>query len=221
MSRENDSGSFAPGPYRPKRFTISLSPVARKRLAERSRNAEIQFRSAHPGDLQPLACNPAAVHTMLYKDLSPTARQAIGTLRGTSGTDLEQARRAVLTRGAAPGLRKSDPCAEPAQVAQGMNALLEDMKGFWDSGNAGDAIAALADLSHRFFWIHPFLDGNGHVWRLILIALARSAGLEASPGWRVAVRPYGASFSLALQQYPNQPGLLQSELANYFKRSGH
>lgn len=214
MSR--DTGSFDPGPSGPTKLKMSLDPAAKTRMVQRCQHAEIQFRTAPLATLQPLACNPMALHTLLYDDLCPSLPQAIGTCRGAPGTALEQARRVVLTRGMAPGLKKTDPCIEPALVAQSMVTLLADIQAFWDKQHSGDALLILSELTHRFFWIHPFLDGNGRVWRLALIALARSAGLAASTRWQVAARPYSASFSLALQKFSTQPRLLQSELAAYF-----
>lgn len=39
-----------------------------------------------------------------------------------------------------------------------------------DLGNV-DAIVAAAAAHHRFLWLHPFLDGNGRVARLMSDAL--------------------------------------------------
>jgi Fic family protein len=46
-------------------------------------------------------------------------------------------------------------------------------------------ILAIAAAHHRFLWIHPFLDGNGRVTRLMSYAALRYQGV-GSPLWSVA-----------------------------------
>ncbi len=44
-------------------------------------------------------------------------------------------------------------------------------------------LIAIVAAHHRFAWIHPFLDGNGRVGRLITDAALRAAGLESYGAW--------------------------------------
>ncbi len=53
-----------------------------------------------------------------------------------------------------------------------------------DLGNV-DAIVAAAAAHHRFLWLHPFLDGNGRVARLMSYALLRES-LDTGGIWSVA-----------------------------------
>lgn len=48
-----------------------------------------------------------------------------------------------------------------------------------------DAIQAAACAHHRFLWLHPFLDGNGRVARLMSYAMLREA-LDTGGLWSVA-----------------------------------
>lgn len=48
-----------------------------------------------------------------------------------------------------------------------------------------DAIVAAATAHHRFLWIHPFVDGNGRVARLMSYAVLREA-LDTGGIWSVA-----------------------------------
>jgi Fic family protein len=48
-----------------------------------------------------------------------------------------------------------------------------------------DRAVVIAALHHRLLWVHPFMDGNGRVARLISHALLRRAGI-GSPLWSVA-----------------------------------
>ena len=57
----------------------------------------------------------------------------------------------------------------------------------WAYGRLGrsDAIVAIAAAHHRFVWIHPFLDGNGRVARLMSHAMMLDA-LDSGGVWSVA-----------------------------------
>ena len=48
-----------------------------------------------------------------------------------------------------------------------------------------DTILASASAHHRLAWIHPFLDGNGRVMRLMSYAVLREA-LDTGGVWSVA-----------------------------------
>ena len=49
-----------------------------------------------------------------------------------------------------------------------------------------ERVIAYAASHHRLAWIHPFLDGNGRVARLLTTVYARKIGLGAAGLWSVA-----------------------------------
>lgn len=68
---------------------------------------------------------------------------------------------------------------------QDVPKLMSDFCQIYHPGRyAGDRklIAAMA-AHHRFVWIHPFIDGNGRVGRLLTDTLLRSIGLESEGVW--------------------------------------
>ena len=73
-------------------------------------------------------------------------------------------------------------------VAISAGALPRFLRRFEDAysklGNVGSIVAAAA-AHHRFLWLHPFLDGNGRIARLMSYALLREC-LDTGGIWSVA-----------------------------------
>ena len=44
-------------------------------------------------------------------------------------------------------------------------------------------VIAMAAMHHRFLWIHPFVDGNGRIARLLIEAYLLKCGLDAGGVW--------------------------------------
>lgn len=70
---------------------------------------------------------------------------------------------------------------EPADLSRLMERFCEI---YHPSRFNGDRkLIAIMAAHHRFAWIHPFLDGNGRVGRLITDAALKAAGLESYGAW--------------------------------------
>lgn len=63
--------------------------------------------------------------------------------------------------------------------------FLEHFAWAYQKRGATDAIVSLAAAHHRFAWIHPFLDGNGRVARLMSHAMLLDA-LDTGGVWSIA-----------------------------------
>lgn len=163
------------------------------------------------------------IHHALFDGLAPPEwPDAAGTWRGTPGSSLATAPRAVFLARRLPGLRFRDLCLPAEAVPDAMATLAEALQKLWDDAPGrtdpwrDDAFVALAAVTARFFAIHPFMDGNGHVWRLALPVLAARLGLSTRPDWTIHRRPYGPTFSLALQWYADHPTVLADHLRRWF-----
>ncbi len=166
------------------------------------------------------------LHHDLFEGLAPPDwPDAAGTWRGTAGSSIATAPRAVFLTRRLPGLRYRDTCLAADQVEAAMAGLQADIRQLWQDRPGRDdpwrdaAFAALAAVTARFFAIHPFLDGNGHLWRLTLPFLAARLDLEARESWTIHRRPYGPEFSLALQWHGDHPSVLAAELRRWFRPS--
>ena len=165
-----------------------------------------------------------ALHATLFNGLAPAAfPDAAGVWRGTSGSSIETAPRAVFLACRLPGLKYRDICLPADEVPAAMVEFENEVLHLWQDRPGQDdawrdaAFQALAGLTARFFAIHPFMDGNGQVWRLMLPFLAARLGLETRSEWTVHQRPYGPEFSLALQWHADHPSLLADQLRRWFR----
>lgn len=154
------------------------------------------------------------LHRHLFGDLAPGVA---GVYRGTPATAVETSARAVFLARRHPGLRARDPCPGPQSVGPAMAVLGDRIGALWDSPPRGDAaFDALAAVTHGFLSIHPYLDGNGHVFRLMATTLGPRLGLAPRADFTLHPRPYDHLMSLSLQWYPDHPGLLSAYLRRWF-----
>ncbi len=162
------------------------------------------------------------LHRALFAPLLPPARRGFaGQYRGTPGTPVERSARAVFVARRAPGLKPRDLCTPAAEVAAAMAALAQRIEALWRAAEPAPpspdaAFAQLAEVSHGFLAVHPYVDGNGHVFRLTLPVFAARLGLAARPDWTAHPRPYDHVLSLCLQWYPHHPLLLACYLRRWF-----
>lgn len=87
-----------------------------------------------------------------------------------------------------PGQLRERDVQVGRHVAISPGAVGRFLKHFeWAYGRQGrsDAITSIAAAHHRFVWIHPFLDGNGRVARLMSHAMMLDA-LDTGGVWSVA-----------------------------------
>lgn len=203
------------------------SPRAGTVVADRCAQAEAALAAMAPDARLQALRDTRALHHGLFEGLAPPAfPDAAGTWRGTPGSSIAAAPRAVFLARRLPGVRFRDLCLPPDQVAPAMAELDAAITAHWQDrpGHADPwrdaAFRAMADLTARFFAIHPFMDGNGHVWRLVLPCLADRLGLQRRAEWSSHRRPYGPEMSLALQWYPDHPTILAAELRRWFRPDG-
>lgn len=200
------------------------SPDAGAIIAQRCDAVEASLAAMDAAARIAALADGRSLHADLFHGLAPAAYpDAAGLWRGTPGSSISGAPRAVFLARRLPGVRYRDLCLPADQVAAEMAKLANRMGQVWQECPGRNdpwrdaAFQALADLTAGFFAIHPFMDGNGRVWRLSLPLLAARLGLERRAEWTVHRRPYGPTFSLALQWHGDHPSLLAHELRRWFR----
>lgn len=196
------------------RSNLQADATARSDLAARCTALLADLTALPPPAQRALLVDTRPLHRHLFGDVAP---DVAGLYRGTPGTPVSDAARAVFLARRHPGLRPRDPCAPPQAVGPAMNVLGTRIGALWDSPSRGDAaFDALAGVTHGFLATHPYLDGNGHVYRLMASLLAPRLGLTPRPDFTLHPRPYDHLISLCLQWYPDHPGLLSAWLRRWF-----
>ncbi|WP_168184702.1 Fic family protein [Oleiagrimonas sp. MCCC 1A03011] len=152
-------------------------------------------------DLRAFVSDPRPTHRKLYEALTPPDHpEYAGTYRGEPGTSLEN--RIVVVQSPLGG--KPQPLQSPGQVPG-------DMAKMWQSGlqqlfvqqdycTPKDVFEAAVKLFYFFGRIHPFLDGNGHIQRLIFAArIAADSRLTLHDSWTIHPRPYDIEVARVLE----------------------
>lgn len=87
-----------------------------------------------------------------------------------------------------PGAWREQAVAVGVHIPPESESIAALMKSFAETYNPqrfnGDRkLIAIMAAHHRFAWLHPFLDGNGRVGRLITDAALKAVGLDSCGAW--------------------------------------
>lgn len=145
--------------------------------------------------------DPRSIHRFLYDKLVPEGfDEYAGTYRGAAGTSLESRKISAI--------RQTDGMQQvflsPEKVAGRLETLAPIVQKIFNGSSASSKDEFILDccrLFYAFGLLHPFLDGNGHIQRLIFLAcLSERKDLKLHPKWTVHPRPYGIEMALAFEK---------------------
>lgn len=135
--------------------------------------------------------DPRELHLSLFEPFAPTSHpEYAGTYRGTVGTSL-QCRFVGAPQMFAPS--KEFAFEAPDHLPQKIDFLLRQVSEELAEARRADPYIQLLCLTHLFCWwgkLHPFLDGNGHVQRILFAAAATELGIPLSSRFAVHPRTY-------------------------------
>lgn len=159
------------------------------------------------------------VHGRLYAPLAPAAfPEYAGHYRGTPGGSLQE-RRAAAHLVSRTGTR---PFMEPGKVRSALDRLLmphvDSLISTAPSDGADQAFFNATKVFYVFGLIHPYLDGNGHIQRLLFsAAMALRDDIELQDAWTIHPRPYDVDMAVAFEQ-PNAMQAVATLLSTYRRR---
>ncbi|PIT04471.1 hypothetical protein TSA1_29720 [Bradyrhizobium nitroreducens] len=150
--------------------------------------------------------DPCAIHRELFASLTPDGYpEYAGTYRGQPGTTLE-GREISGPSLLAPG--KTFLFTSSTHVPDKMAELVDYVSWAIASTpeNADQRLGSLAKTFGLFGCIHPFLDGNGHVQRVIFAAMATAFGIPLSGRFSIHPRPYDMLLMTMLELFTRNSG---------------
>ncbi|MGC9420609.1 MAG: Fic family protein [Rhodovulum sp.] len=177
-----------------------------------------------------LACRPRDRQVALLCDTRPLHR-LLGRYRGGPGLNARIAGRPqagpvgryrgvgehVAMRMPLPGAPIVTAGCPPEAVAARMARLSDRIGALLGDPPAPDrARAELVAIFAEFLLIHPYMDGNGRVARILFRRAAGLLDLSLSPRWTLDARPYGAGLSMSLLGARRAPQMMDRFMDRYF-----
>jgi hypothetical protein len=177
-------------------------------LAQRAMSALIQLRSLSPAQRLTIIKDTRPVHKPYFLGLTPTGFDYYaGHYRGENFICLKDARVQI----------RDDPSVghPPDRIADDMAVLANDLMQTIGEGDivwaANNLVLAHAEKLYRvtqlgvavfvyFLQIHPFINGNGHMARFLLIAFLSWYGVFLSK-WPLHPRPQDPPYSELIKRY--------------------
>lgn len=200
-------------------WNIKTHPLLERHLGNAIPSVLARLRNSSQAEKISFLVDTRDVHRELFAALTPEGCIAYaGTYRGELGSILEHRRTAIHYKNV-EGLKERNPALNPAEVLAYMSKLEEFIQEtFWKAAHfgQGEYFTRMSRIFGMFSKIHPYLDGNGHISRLMMVILAEHKGIAVNQKWTIHPRPYGLEMALAFEHYKNCPVILQQVLRLWF-----
>lgn len=201
-------------------WKIKNHPLAAEHLRKILPQILVRLRESSVEGHLAFLLDTRSVHREIFGSLTPEGYEAYaGTYRGEEGSILEH-RKAAIHYKNVEGLKERYPALNPAEVIPYMRTLEDFIRETFLGAESFDKEAyftRMVRIFGMFSKIHPYLDGNGHISRMMMVLLAERKSIEVSPKWTVHPRPYGIEMSIAFEHYKTCPVILQQVLRLWFE----
>lgn len=189
-------------------------------LKRRSEDLLDKLTSLEYDELLPWLVDTRPIHEELFDGVVPEyLRESVGVYRGKVNSVVEK-RYASATYNRKDGKLSRKCFAPPFVVESKMSRLADYIEETLSITCSEDlVIRRMACTAHSFLNIHPYIDGNGHICRLLLSAIASHKNIDIKKDWTIHPRPYGKPFIMCLRVYLQHPDLLHYYMYKWFGRA--
>jgi fido (protein-threonine AMPylation protein) len=158
------------------------------------------------------------IHHRLFQCRVPVDFEVYaGHYRGEDYPALAMRRASITYHRPLTGLDKYVSFIEPQFVAPEMATLGEKIALInFDEEDSVVYFYNIVSIFRRYSAIHPYVNGNGRISRLVLGLLAHMNNINVSPEWTFHIRPYGHVIGLCFQEYRTHPHFLTAYLSRWF-----
>lgn len=171
-------------------------------LAPRSSAELAEILTGEPEAVEAFLRDTRPSHRRLYASLTPPEHpEYAGTYRGEPGTSLEgrRAGASLVTRDGERGFIEPDKVRH--HVDKSLGLVIDSLVAPPATDGPAQLFQRAAKVFYVFGLIHPYLDGNGHIQRLVFAAaVARHRSLTLLPSWTIHPRPYDIEMAEAFEQ---------------------
>lgn len=151
--------------------------------------------------------DPRRLHADIFREFAPSTHpEYAGTYRGTPLTPLEhRAVGAALLLVPDATFNFEAPEGLPAKVDRFLSDFTDQL-GLARSKTPRIQLLCLAELFCNWGRLHPFLDGNGHIQRILFAAAAIEMGIPLSTRFAVHPRTYDELLAFPLEMFTRSNG---------------
>jgi fido (protein-threonine AMPylation protein) len=178
----------------------------------------LELRVASTGSKLNFLTDTRSIHRRIFRDVAPPDFDVYaGHYRGEDYPPLKFRTAVVRYRRPYVGVKPLVRFIEPEDVSNEIDFLKSKIVSLHDTKlDVVPYFAESVSIFRRFSSIHPYLNGNGRISRLMLALLADMKGIHVSSDWHFHKRPYDNFIGFCFQQYPTNPHLLIAYLSRWF-----
>lgn len=160
-----------------------------------------------------------SIHKIIFEQLvDDNQKHFAGHYRGDNHPDLINrigSRKIELF----PGLFVKHCFAEPKNVINEIDDLKSNIDYLYMKRNEIEKqqyYSIAVEILIRFYLIHPYVNGNGHIGRLIMTYLMRIAGIEIDKSWTIHPRPYSNAIAVCMLTHSKHPTVAEQYFRQWF-----
>jgi fido (protein-threonine AMPylation protein) len=200
----------------PPKWDIRANPSNNEATNNRLNSCWEKLRDGEFSEKLAFLTDTRRIHHIIFRPCTPPGFEAYaGTYRGTVSTPLED-RRAVL-RGRLGRVKSGIALAPPGHIPSLMQGLAIEISSLLLTTQSEVSFFWKAvRIFVRFNQIHPYLDGNGRMSRMLIALMMNARDIRVSDSWTLGERPYDLSIDQCFRNYAEVPLAMDAYLLRWF-----